>query len=119
MSSHSSEVRQPVSARSQTRRTSSFSTHQPITRQLLTPEDVARRCGLSRRAVYDAIRRGELPAMRLCSRLRVEPDAFEAWLAGAAVTPERSQRLCADPSPLPPAGGSFRALLNGSGEGAA
>ena len=24
-------------------------------------------------AVYDAIRRGELPAMRLCNRLRVEP----------------------------------------------
>lgn len=119
MSRHPSEVRQPASARSETRQTSNLSTRQPTRGQLLTPEDVARRCGLSRRAVYDAIRRGELPAMRLCSRLRVAPDAFEAWLAEAAITPEQSQRLCADPSPLPPAGGSFRALLNGSGEGAA
>lgn len=33
-------------------------------KQLLSPEDVARACGLSRRAVYRAIARGELPAAR-------------------------------------------------------
>jgi len=86
---------------------------------LLTPEDVARRCRLSRRVVYDAIRRGELPALRLCSRLRIRPEDFEAWLSAAAVAPERSQRLRANPSPLPPPDGSFRALLNSNGKEAA
>jgi excisionase family DNA binding protein len=38
---------------------------------LLSPEPVARRCGLSRRAVYRAIERGELRASRLCSRIRI------------------------------------------------
>jgi len=58
--------------------------------RLLAPSDVAARCGLSRRAVYDAIRRGELPAVRLCSRLRVTPEAFDAWLRENAVSPDRS-----------------------------
>jgi excisionase family DNA binding protein len=50
------------------------------THELLSPEDVAKRCGLSRRAIYRAIERGELPATRLCSRLRVASDDLEAWL---------------------------------------
>jgi excisionase family DNA binding protein len=60
-------------------------THPIPTIELLSPEDVARRCGLSRRAIYRAIERGELPAVRLCSRLRVEPEALEAWLSGNRV----------------------------------
>jgi excisionase family DNA binding protein len=43
---------------------------------LLSPEQVARLCGLSRRAVYDAIKRGELHAFRLCSRLRISNEAL-------------------------------------------
>jgi hypothetical protein len=31
-------------------------------------------CGLSPRAVYRAIERGELVASRLCSRLRIRPE---------------------------------------------
>jgi excisionase family DNA binding protein len=56
-----------------------------IAERLLSPEDVARRCGLSRRAVYRAIERGELPAARLCSRLRIQPGDVEAWIAANQV----------------------------------
>ncbi len=52
---------------------------------LLTPEDVARRCGLSRKAVYRAIERGELKAFRLCSRLRIDRSAVDAWLEANVV----------------------------------
>ena len=87
-----------------------------MSEQLLTPEQVAQRCGLSRRAVYDAIRRGELPAMRLCSRLRIHPDAYDTWLTTSALTPPTTQRLCATlPSP-PSATGSFKALMVNVGD---
>jgi excisionase family DNA binding protein len=49
--------------------------------RLLSPEDIARACGLSRRAVYRAIARGELRAARLCHRLRVHPAELERWIA--------------------------------------
>jgi excisionase family DNA binding protein len=52
---------------------------------LLSPEQVARLCGLSRRAVYDAIKRGELQAFRLCSRLRISTEDLAAWLSESAV----------------------------------
>lgn len=51
-----------------------------MTEALLSPEDIARQCGLSRKAVYRAIERGGLAAFRLCSRLRLRPEDFEAWL---------------------------------------
>lgn len=52
------------------------------TQQLLSPEDVARRCGLSRKAVYRAIERRELVATRICSRLRMRPADVDAWIDG-------------------------------------
>ena len=48
--------------------------------RLLSPEEVARACGLSRRAVYRAIARGELRAARLCHRLRVQPAELKRWI---------------------------------------
>jgi len=86
-----------------------------MTERLLAPEDVARRCGLSRRAVYDAIRRGELAAIRLCNRLRIRPDAFEEWLAANAVAAHQLQQVAPDPYPRPSAAGSFKAMLNANG----
>ena len=63
---------------------------------LLSPENVARHCGLSRRAVYRAIERGELPASRLCSRLRIRFEDMEAWITAngvePAVSPEQRPR---------------------------
>ncbi len=82
------------------------------TGSLLSAEDVARICGLSRRAVYDAIKRGELPAFRLCSRLRIKPADLNAWLLGNAVeppAPAHLPRLEVQRDPLPR--GSFRAKL--------
>ena len=52
----------------------------PEFESLMSPEEVARWCGLSRRAVYRAIERGELCASRLCHRLRVRPSDVEAWI---------------------------------------
>lgn len=57
---------------------------------LLSPEDVARRCGLSRKAVYRAVARGELRAARILSRLRIDPSDVEAWLRANIVDPDRS-----------------------------
>ena len=85
----------------------------------LSPDEVARRIRLSRRAVYDAIRRGELPAMRLCGRLRISPADLEAWLAAGATRARRpaipaSTSAARKPTPAP---GSFRALMaEGSGK---
>ena len=58
-----------------------------IVEALLSPQDVARRCGLSRKAVYRAIERGELRASRLCSRLRIRPDDVDAWLQASTIVP--------------------------------
>lgn len=62
---------------------------------LLSPEDVARLCGLSRKTVYRAVERGELQAFRLCSRLRIRREDVDAWLAASIVVPASA--------PLPPA----------------
>ena len=75
---------------------------------LLSPEDVAHRCGLSRRAVYRAIERGELRASRLCSRLRIRPEDLDAWIAANGVEP--AERV-GPPPPLTPAHNGLRRLL--------
>jgi excisionase family DNA binding protein len=80
---------------------------------LLSPEDVARTCGLSRRAIYRAIARGELQAARLCNRLRVRPADLGRWISEQTVATES-----ADVTPIRPARrfppGSFRAMLDDS-----
>ena len=85
---------------------------------LFAPAEVARLCGLSRRAVYDAIRRGELPAMRLCSRLRIRSDDLDSWLTAARVAPTpgppQVKELRSRPS-KPATRGSFRALMADTG----
>jgi len=79
------------------------------TGSLLSPEDVARRCSVSRKAVYRAISRGELRAARILSRLRIDPRDVEAWIRanivdddGSAPAPARAR--------LPAAGGLRRLL---------
>jgi excisionase family DNA binding protein len=79
--------------------------------RLLSPEDVARACGLSRRAVYRAIARGELRAARLCNRLRIDPAELERWIAVHTLAPPAPR-----PTPARPARaaafGSLRAMLD-------
>ena len=46
----------------------------------LTVAETARASGFSRQAVYRAIERGELTASIVCSRFRIHPDDFLAWM---------------------------------------
>jgi excisionase family DNA binding protein len=60
----------------------------------LTVAEAARASGFSPRAVYRAIDRGELAASVVCSRLRIHPDDFLAWMEGkrtATAAPSRSE----------------------------
>ena len=59
-------------------------------RRLLAPNEVAAICGLSRKAVYRAVERGELRASKLCSRLRITPEDVELWIAESLVEPALS-----------------------------
>jgi excisionase family DNA binding protein len=77
---------------------------------LLSPEQVATACGLSRRAVYRAIDRGELTAFRLCSRLRIHPDDVEAWVQANQIAPSAREVRLARPVGLPAAEGLRRLL---------
>lgn len=76
----------------------------------LRPAEAAEMAGLSTRAIYRAIARGDLPAARLCSRLRIAREDFDEWVARSAVRVEEAPPVVV--RPLPPAPrGSFRRLL--------
>jgi excisionase family DNA binding protein len=80
-------------------------------RVLLTVRDVADVTGLSDRAIYHAVARGELRALRVCSRIRIPQEWFDEWLERAVVEPEPA--FVMPPVPLRP--GSFKALLRKNG----
>ena len=80
----------------------------PQTAPLLRVAEAAELTGLSTRAVYRAIERGELRAARLCSRLRIPRAAFDEWIERSTVRPAEPLRA---PPPPPMPAGSFRALL--------
>ena len=77
---------------------------------LLSPEEVAGQCGLSRRAVYRAIERGELRASRLCSRIRIRAADVEAWVDESQIEPPAEAARRSRPSPLRPEDGLRRLL---------
>ena len=85
-----------------------MSTHPPDA-PLLRVSEAAELAGLSTRAIYRAIERGELRAARLCSRLRIPRAAFDEWIDRSTVRPV--ERVVAYPPAPPPVPGSFRALL--------
>jgi len=85
--------------------------------RLLSPEDVARACGLSRRAVYRAIARGELRAARLCHRLRVHPAELERWVAEETCGANQSALTQSSRRAGVGRRGSLRALLDEAAEG--
>lgn len=74
---------------------------------VLTVGEAAALAGFSTRAIYRAIARGELRAVRVCSRLRIPRGWFDEWLERGVVQPEPA--LVIPPSPLPR--GSFKALM--------
>jgi excisionase family DNA binding protein len=76
----------------------------------LRPAEAAELTGLSTRAIYRAIERGELRAARLCSRLRIPRAAFDEWVERCVIrAPERATTY--PRVPPPPTAGSFRSLL--------
>jgi excisionase family DNA binding protein len=79
--------------------------------RLLSPEEVAGACGLSRRAVYHAIARGELPAARLCNRLRIRPAELERWIEAGTPRPETAARPDERTTPRASTARGLRALL--------
>ena len=85
----------------------------PVEPIFLRPREAAALAGLSTRAIYGAINRGELRAVRLCSRLRIPRDGFEAWIASCAVRTEHRDVVVPPPAPPPPVRGSFRRLFDG------
>ncbi len=80
---------------------------------LLTVEDVAQVCGLSMKAIYRAIDRGELRAAKLCSRLRVHRDDVDAWIErctiGRSTVPVASAAMA---PPRVPARNGLRAMID-------
>jgi hypothetical protein len=74
---------------------------------LRAAEAAARACPSTK-----AIDRGELGAVRLCSRLRIPREAFDAWVAACAVRREPPFVPVPPPAP-PPVRGSFRRLFDG------
>lgn len=87
------------------------------TKKLLSPEEVARICGLSRRAVYRAIARGELRAARLCNRLRVKPTELERWISTQAAAPECPVKSAAERPEKEFPRGSLVAMLDQDEDG--
>jgi excisionase family DNA binding protein len=75
----------------------------------LRPSEAAELAGLSTRAIYRAIERGELRAAKLCSRLRISRAAFDEWVERCAVHP--AEPPATYPRVPSPAAGSFRSLL--------
>jgi excisionase family DNA binding protein len=75
----------------------------------LRPAEAAELAGLSTRAIYRAIERGDLRASRLCSRLRIAREDFDDWVARSAVRIEPPPVIRT--RDVPPARGSFRRLL--------
>jgi hypothetical protein len=78
----------------------------------LSVADAARASGFSCRAVYRAIDRGDLSASVVCSRLRIHPADFLAWMELDRTEPRER------PSPVPrigsrkfPAADGLRGLL--------
>ena len=54
--------------------------------------EVAQRLGISKQRVYDLVRRGLLPVVRIGRHMRFDGAAIEAWIeAGGAALPERRE----------------------------
>jgi excisionase family DNA binding protein len=53
---------------------------------LLTLAEAAQRLGLREGALRRAIKRGELPAMKVCSRIRIDPNELLRWIEDQRIT---------------------------------
>jgi excisionase family DNA binding protein len=81
-----------------------------------SPREIASLCGLSPRAIYRAISRGELRASRLCGRLRCRTVDVEAWIERNLVRAAPNlKRLRHDGRSAPADRGSLRRMLRSAG----
>jgi len=78
----------------------------------LSVAETARAAALSKRAVYRAVDRGDLVAGLVCSRLRIHPDDFVAWMEADRTEPrERPKPASRIGSRNVPARDGLRSLL--------
>ena len=54
---------------------------------VLTVDEVASRLEISRSSAYEAVRRGEIPSLRIGRRIVIPVSMFLAWLRGAEAAP--------------------------------
>jgi excisionase family DNA binding protein len=52
---------------------------------LITVEDAAQRLDLHHSTIRRAIKRGDLPAVRVCRRIRIDPDELLRWVESQRV----------------------------------
>lgn len=93
----------------------------PAQTEFKSPKQIATLCGLSPRAIYRAISRGELRATRLCGRLRSRTSDVEEWIERNVVEPVASlQQPPRNGREAHSSRGSLRQMLRSSesGEGA-
>ena len=90
----------------------------------ITPKEIAALERLSPDAIYRAIASGDLPARKVCGRLRVDRADYEAWKQRHRVRPRSAGPMFVPPSHAADstAGGRFLAELQAveerSGRGA-
>ena len=61
------------------------STLRPMSERLLTVQKVAERLRISLSAVYQAVRTGDLPAVRFGRSIRLSPEEVERWVERSTV----------------------------------
>jgi excisionase family DNA binding protein len=54
-------------------------------RQTLTPADIAKLWGLSKNSVYEALRRGEIPSVRVGRKFIIPADALNKLLSKQSI----------------------------------
>ena len=84
--------------------------------QWLSVREIAQQIAISEKAIRAAIRRGELTATKLCSRVRIAPDDFDSWIVQNRISPEKKLRY--EPDVTSTAGPGLRSLLRQQNEGA-
>jgi excisionase family DNA binding protein len=78
---------------------------------LMSPAQVAKRCGLSLKTVYREIRRGALLAHRPTTKYLISEDAYQEWLTRPSARQDFGDVLRAQLRPAVPERGSAAELL--------
>jgi excisionase family DNA binding protein len=88
-----------------------------VARKLYTPDEVAELSGFHRQVIYRAIRRGDLRAFRVCSRIRIKEEDLEEWIEREPAGSTDSQNLHTASLARVSNGGSFRLIRKRELEG--